>query len=116
MNPADDLRRRRFLWGVVLAWLPFFLFVIPFVVQAFGEIAEQKATGVAALLASVSGGFFILGMAGAFALPLAAVVLLVRSFSTEHPRRVFLAVMSIGASAMVLLLAGVSLWLLYVFR
>ena len=43
---TDDTKRKRFLWGVCLAWTPF-LFFIPTVISAFNGIAREKVTGLA---------------------------------------------------------------------
>ena len=50
---TDDVKGKRFLWGVLLAWIPFFFFVLPAFFNAFREISTPKATG----LGAVAGGF-----------------------------------------------------------
>jgi len=43
---TDGIKRKRFLWGVGLAWTPFLFLIIP-LFSAFRGIAREKATGLA---------------------------------------------------------------------
>jgi hypothetical protein len=52
-NPSDDAQKKRFLWGVLLAWIPFFFFILPAFFNAFREISTQKATGLGAVAGGV---------------------------------------------------------------
>jgi hypothetical protein len=93
--PSEDRRkRRRFYWGLALAWLPF-LPILVGLVNAFRGISEQKATGVGA----VAGGFAHVAVTYFVILApvclIAAFVLLVRSFSRAHPVRIFVATVSL---------------------
>src|ERR1700687_2317069 len=89
----DPLKKKRFLWGVLLAWAPWLPTIIGLGV-AFRGIAAEKATG----LAVVAGG-------------LAETVLLVRAFEPGRWLRSLFLVFSLCLSGLMLLLFGVFLWL-----
>ncbi len=59
---TDDTKRKRFLWGVCLAWTPF-LFFIPTVISAFNGIAREKATGLAVVAGGLTEFFSTFGLA-----------------------------------------------------
>ena len=108
----DDRKRKRFLVGVALAWLPF-LPVMAGLFKAFRGISEQKATG----LGGVAGGAAEMGIicfvVFAPVYLLSAIVLLLRSFSKAHPARAVVATISICWN---MLLTGVlALWFWLVF-
>jgi hypothetical protein len=109
-SPLDDAQKRRFLWGVLLAWIPFLFFVL----NAFREISTQKATGLGAVTGGFAEAFATFGFATTVVLEVAGIVLLVRTFSKEHPMRTFLSVISISCSGLTLAILGLSLW--YFFR
>jgi hypothetical protein len=78
---ADDPAKRRFLWGVLLAWTPFLFAVVPSIIgifNAFREISTQKATSLGAVAGDLAEAFATFGLAAAFAFEVAAVGLLVR--------------------------------------
>jgi hypothetical protein len=107
---TDDVKEKRILWGVLLAWVPFFFFVSP----AIFEISTQKATG----LGAVTGGltFSTFGLAAGVAFEVTAIVLLLRAFSRGHPTRTFLSVISISCSGLTLAILGLYLWFLFRLR
>ena len=97
-SQSDDAKKRRFLWGVLLAWIPFLFFVL----NAFREISTQKTTGLGAVAGGVTEAFATFGFAASVALQVTAIVLLVRAFSKKHPTRTFFAVLSICCSGLTL--------------
>ena len=106
----DELRQKRFLWGVALAWAP----GIPMIFglsYAFVGIGNSKATG----LAAVAGGFVetyaLLGMAATLICELSAMVLLFRAFSRGYGVRSAFSVLSIFISGLTIALFCLSLWL-----
>jgi hypothetical protein len=107
----QDSGRRLFLWGTVLAWLPV-LPIIYWIVLGIREFANQKQTGLGAVAGGVSEVFVTIGLVVAFAVPLAGIVLLVRSFSGRHRLRSFFTVISILWSALILLGLSCAMWLL----
>lgn len=99
----DDLKRKRFLWGVLLAWstLPPVMYGCA---NAFRGISEQKATGLAAVVGGLAEGLVPYGLLVTLILQVTAIVMLVRGFSSEHSGRSVLSVVSICWSVLTLLL------------
>ena len=71
---TDDIKRKRFLWGVCLAWTPF-LFFIPTVASAFNGIAREKATGLAAVAGGLAEFFSTFGLVATLVFEVAAIIL-----------------------------------------
>jgi len=115
-NQIDAAKTRRFLWGTLLAWIPFLFFMFPTMIglfSAFRGASSGKSTGVAA----VAGGFgellSVFGLAAALVFEIVAIVLLVRAFSKEHPIRSLLSVFSVCCSGLMITILGLFLWLLF---
>jgi hypothetical protein len=107
----DDLkRRRRFLWGVFLAWstLPPLMYGCA---NSFKGISQQKAIGLAAVVAGLAEGLIPYGLLLTVIVQVTAIVMLVRGFSSEHSGRSVLSVVSIGWSVLTLLLLTTMVWL-----
>jgi hypothetical protein len=105
----DELRRRRFLWGVVLAWVPW----VPAIVglgHAFVGIANTKATGLAAVAGGLVETQVMVGLAATLTCEVSATVLLFRAFSRGHELRSVVSVFSICMSGLLALLFGLSVW------
>jgi hypothetical protein len=107
----DDPAKRRFLWGVLLAWTPFFFSVFPGLLNAFREISTQKATGLGAVAGGLTEAFATFGLFATVVFEVTALVLLVRAFSKGHPMRTFFSVLSICCSGLMLTILGLFLWL-----
>jgi hypothetical protein len=106
---VDELKKRRFVWGVFLAWTPW----IPTLVgigYAFRGITEQKATGLGAVAGGLSEIFVLYGIGAILVGQVAAIVLLFRAFSPGHWARSLFSVVSICLSGLMLLLVGLFLW------
>ena len=106
---VDELNKRRFLWGVGLAWAPW----IPALIgigyafrDAFRGISEQKATGLGAIAGGLSELFVLYGIGAILVGQVAAIVLLIKAFSPGHFVRSLFSVVSICLSGLMLLLAG----------
>ncbi|HZR32085.1 MAG TPA: hypothetical protein VFA76_09560 [Terriglobales bacterium] len=110
---TDDLKRKRFLWGVALAWLPSLPFFLFGVYNAFKGMESQKATGLGAVAGGWSEVLCTVGLATVFIVPATAIVLLTRSFSTGHGTRKMLSLLSIAWCALLLSLAGFFVWLFF---
>jgi hypothetical protein len=106
----DDLKRKRFVWGVLLAWS-----TLPPVIYGcanfFKGISQQKATGLAALVAGLAQGFVPYGLLLTVMVQVTAIVMLVRGFSSEHSGRSVLSVVSVCWSVLTLLLLTTMVWL-----
>jgi hypothetical protein len=113
---ADDPAKRRFLWGVLLAWTPFLFAAVPAVFNAFREISTQKATGLGAIAGGFAEAFAIFGLAATLAFEVSAIALLARAFSRGHPIRTFFSVLSICCSGLMLSILGLCLWFFFRLR
>lgn len=108
----DDPKKKRFLLGILLAWLPL-LALIPSLLNSFRGISQQKATGLGAIAGGAAEYFAILGMGAAFAVSVIAIVLLFRTLSVEHLLRSVVAILSICWSGLLLILLCLFVWTLY---
>jgi hypothetical protein len=107
---VDDLKKKRFLWGMLLAWAP----LIPALIglaNLFRGISGQKATGLGALDGGLAELFVLYGMVAILVGQVAAIILLFRSFSPGHWGRGFLSLLAICFSGLMLLLVGLFFWL-----
>jgi hypothetical protein len=109
----NDAKTKRFFWGMVLAWIPSVPLIIG-VFSSFRGISGQKATGLGAIAGGVSEVYLTFGVILTFLLLGGSMVLLGRSFSSAHPVRATLSVLSIGWSAVIFSILGVLVWLLLV--
>ena len=100
---ADALSKKRFLWGLLLAWTPW---VPAFIALGyiFIGVSNSKATGIGVVGAGMIELLVLWGIATLLISQIAAIVWLSRSLSTAHIGRSFIAVASIFASGMTLFL------------
>ncbi len=105
-----EMNAKRFLWGIVLAWVPW----IPILI-AFGSVLYQmsrvKATGIGAVAGGFSEIFLMYGVAGTLVAQLFAIVLLSKSLLPGRPMRNFLSVLSLCLSGLMIVMIAVFLWL-----
>jgi hypothetical protein len=109
-----DRKRKWFLLGTVLTWTV----SIPLIVGMFNSfrgISEQKATGFGGVAGGLAGAYMTFGLILAFVLPVVAIVLLVRSFSGRHRVRALVSVLYICWSTLALALAGLFVWLSFIY-
>jgi len=95
---------------MLFAWAP----LVPTLIGlgfAFRGIRSTKATGLAAVAGGVGESLVLWGLVSMIACQIAAIVWLVRSISREHLMRSVVSALSVCASAVILLLIGVFLWL-----
>jgi hypothetical protein len=81
--------------------------------HAFQGISEQKATGLGAIAGGVAEAYAIFGLFLAFVLPVAAIVLLVKSFSAGHSARALFSLLYICWSVLTLAFAVLSVWFFF---
>jgi len=103
----DGLKKKRFLWGLALAWTPW----LPIVIGLGRTLSRQKATGIGAVAGGVTELFVVWGIAAMLIGQVAAIVMLFRTFSPGHWMRSLLSVVSICLSGVMLILLGLFLWL-----
>ena len=111
----DELKQKRFLWGVALAWAPW----IPTMIglgYAFVGINNSKATGLAAVAGGFAEMYVLVGLATTLICEVSAMVLLFRAFSRGHGVRSAFSVLSICMSGLMILLFGLSLWMFWYMR
>lgn len=111
---THDGKRTKFVWGAVLTGA----LSIPLLVgmaHAFRGISAEKATGLAAVAGSLAESYLMFGIVVAFALPIAAIILLSRSFVPGHGVRSLFSLLGICWNALIVVFAGVSLWLYLVY-
>ena len=115
---TDDIKRKRFLWGVCLAWTPFLFLTIPTAIGIFSAlrgISREKATGLAATAGGLVESLSTFGLVATLVFEVAAIILLLRTFSGGRPVRALFSVISICCSGFMLTILGLFLWL-FVFR
>ena len=112
MNDPD---KKNFLLGVALAWAPWVPAVIG-IGYAIVGISNTKATGLAAIAGGLAEMYVLVGIAATLICEVGAMVLLFRSFSREHALRNAVSVVSIIISGLMILLFGLSVWLIWLAR
>jgi len=110
----EQIRRRRFVRGMLLAWIPILIVIAPILVGVISRLrlAEQKAVGLGAVAGGFGEAFATLGLIAFFAAEIFGVVLLARSLSRAQPARSFFATITMCVGAFVLLLVIAGLWFL----
>ncbi|SRR5713226_6319707 len=105
--------RRWFLWGVVLARISSIPFIILFF-NAFRGISQEKATGLGAVAGGLTEAYATFGFILTLVLPVAAFVLLSRSFSGGNLTHKLFSLLFIIWSGFMLLVYGVGGWFVFV--
>jgi hypothetical protein len=108
-SSSDERKRKNFLWGTALTWTLSIPLIIG-VANGFKGISEQKATGLGAVAGGLAEAYGTLGLILAFVMPIAAIVLLVKSFSGGHRTRAIFSLLYICWSALTLAFAGLFVW------
>jgi hypothetical protein len=106
----DEPNKKRFLWGLLLAWAPW----IPILIglgNALISIPKQKATGIGVVAGGLTELFVVWGIGAIVIGQIVAIVFLFRAFSSGHWARSLFSVLSIGLSSLMLVLVGLFLWL-----
>jgi len=109
----------RFRWGLVLAWIPLLFFIIPTaigVIASFAQMSNQRATGLGAVAGGLAEIVVTFGFVVIVASEIAAIVMLLRTFSRSHPIRAVVAIISVCCSGLLLFLMGLFFWVTTVHR
>ena len=112
--PANERKGKRFVWGLVLAWIPFLVFIGPMIyafLSVFRGLSEQKATGVGAVAGGFTEALATFGFVALLMSQVAAITFLVRSFSKANPVRSLFSVLSIFCSGLIIGTMGICAWL-----
>ncbi len=110
---AEITSAKRLRVGLILAWIPLMLFVVPTaigIINAFVEIASQKQTGLGAVAGGLSEMAVTFGLVVIVGSQVAAIVMLLRTLSRSHPVRTTIAIFSVCCSGVFLLALGLILW------
>lgn len=113
-DQSNDRKGKWFRWGMVLAWTPFVPFMLG-LFHAFSGVSQQRATGLGAVAGGIAEMYTTFALIFAFMLPVAAIVLLGKSFSQGHGMRTLFSVLSICWSAVFLFLYGLATWMFFVY-
>ena len=111
---SHDRKRTWFIWGAVLTCI----LSLPLIVGMFSSfrgISTEKATGLAAVAGGLAEAYLTFAFVLTFLLPIAAILLLSRSFAKGHQVRSLLSLLCIGWNAVLLALAGLYVWLYLVY-
>ncbi|MGD0567465.1 MAG: hypothetical protein ABSA78_03590 [Candidatus Sulfotelmatobacter sp.] len=106
----DDVKKKRFLWGVALAWVPWIPIGIGLANALIG-ISRQKATGIGAVAGGLTELFVVWGVCAILIGQVTGIVLLFRAFAPGHWMRSLFSILSICLSGLMLLLVGLFMWL-----
>lgn len=104
--------RSRFLWGMLLAWVPFLLIITPTVPEVFRGISSQKATGLGAVAGGLSEAFVTFGIVAFVTAQVLAIVFLVRTIGKGETLQNIFAILSIALSAVLIVSTGLLLWVM----
>lgn len=91
----EDFSKKRFLWGLLLAWAPW----VPTLVGIVFVISSSKATGLGLVAGGLTELLIVWGIVTMIVGQVAAIVWLFRSLSKTHIGRSLVAAASICASA-----------------
>ena len=106
--------RNKFRWGLLLAWIPLLFFIVPTAIgfiNAFVSMANQRATGLAAVAGGLAEVLVTFGLVVVVGSEVAAIVMLLRTLSRSQPMRAVVAIISVCCSGLLLGLVGLFLWL-----
>jgi hypothetical protein len=106
----DPAKKKQFLWGVLLAWIPWLPALIG-LGNALVGISKEKATGLAVVTGAMAETFVSAGLLATVAFEVAAIIILLRAFEHGHRLRSLLLAFSICMSVLMLLLSGLFVWL-----
>ena len=112
-------QRKRFRYGLLLAWIPLMFFIVPTaigIIRAIAQASSEKATGFAVVAGGVGEVAATFGLVVIVASEVIGIVMLVRTSSRNHPIRAVVAIVSVVCSSLLLLVLGLFLWFATVHR
>jgi len=109
----DELLKKRFLWGALLAWMPIALLLTVALPNMFREFANQRQTGLGAIAGGLSEYFLTFGLVAALAFSIISIVLLLRSFSRGHWVRSLFSALSICLSILLIAMFSLYVWVMF---
>ncbi len=112
-NQPNDVAKRRFVWGMLLAWSPIAFITSILLAMVVPTISSTKATGLGAVAGGFTEAFFSLGVVVTVVFEITGLVLLVRSFSKGHYGRAIVSIVSILCSGVMLSIFALVMWLTF---
>ena len=106
----DGLKKKRFVWGLLLTWAPWLPSLIG-LANVFRGISTEKATGIAAVAGGLSEMFVLVGLVTTTVFQVVAIAFLVRTFDADYRWRNLFSVVSIFFSVLMLVLISLFVWL-----
>jgi len=106
----DPLKKKRFLWGLLLAWAPWLPTLVG-LANTFRGIAAEKATGIGVIACGLAETFLLFGLISTVVFEVAAIFFLARAFEPGRWLRSLVLALSVCASALMLCFFGLFLWL-----
>jgi len=106
----DQVRKKRFYWGLLLVWAPWLPTLIG-LANAFRGISTEKATGLGAVAGGFTELFVTVGLISTVVYQVVAIVFFVRTFEKGHWFRNLFSAVSIFFSVLLLLLTCGFVWL-----
>ena len=106
-------QKKRFLYGLILAWIPLIFFIVPTaigIVRSIVQVSNQKATGLGVIAGGVAEVAATFGLVAIIASEVLGIVMLVRASSRNHPARTIIAIVSVVCSGLLLMVLGLFLW------
>jgi hypothetical protein len=113
--PMDERHKKRFLWGMLLAWAPLVPF-IPSLLQSFAHLSRNRVTGLGAVAGGLAETYLVLGIGLTLIVEAAAIVLLLGTFSSGDWLRGTISTLSIVCSLMIIFIFGSFVWLFWFHR
>jgi hypothetical protein len=107
---VGDLKKKRFVWGLLLVWAPWLPSLIG-LANLLRGISTEKATGLAAVAGGLSEMFVLVGLVTTLVFQVVAIFLFVRTFETGHRFRNLISVVSIFFGVLMLVLVLLFVWL-----
>jgi len=111
-----DPQKKRFVWGLGLAWVPVLLVVGPGLVMSFRGVSQEKATGLGAVAGGTAEALVSFGFVAFVVCQVAAIVLLARGIRREAWGGSMAAVVTIVCSVGMLSLMTLAMWWLWHLR
>jgi hypothetical protein len=106
-------QKKRFRYGLFLAWVPLLFFIVPTaigIIRAIAQVSSEKATGLAVVAGGVAEVASTFGLLVIVASEVVGIVMLVRTSSRNHLIRTVVAIASVVCSGLLLLVLGLFLW------
>ena len=108
----DDQDKKRFAWGLGLAWVPVLVAFVPGFISAFRGLDQEKATGLAVVVGGFAEWLIKFGLVAFVLCQVAAIGLLARGIRREQWGQSLVAVVSIVCSVVILsVTAFMTYWL-----